>query len=158
MHRRAVAMAGMLAVLMAPVATRAQAPSPAATPGPAQTRAQIARAENAEADRVDGKGGCFYINELQGNHALNDRSVIFRVNVSDFYRLDFADRCYELTYPEPKLILTPVGGIGLVCRAIDLDVKVGEQGPNSIAEPCIPSALHRMTPAEVAAVPKKDLP
>ncbi len=72
--------------------------------------------------------------------------------------MDFAQRCTELTYPQPKLILTPAGGIGLICRAIDLDVKVGEQGPSSIATSCIPSALHKMTPAEVAAIPKKDLP
>ncbi len=154
MRRQAVATAGVLAMLTAPLAARAQAQDRA----PGQSRAQISKAKNAEADRIDGKGGCFYINQLQGDRALNDRSVIFRANVSDFYRLDFANRCFALTYPQPKLILTPFGGIGLVCRALDLDVKVGEQGPYSIPEPCIPSALHKMTPAEVAAVPKKDLP
>ena len=120
--------------------------------------AQGHTAAGNKADREDGKGGCFYINQLQGNHPLGDRAVIFRANVSDFYRMDFAQRCEELTYPEPKLILTPVGGIGLICRALDLDVKVGEQGPGSFPVPCIPSSLHKMTPAEVAAVPKKDLP
>ncbi len=123
-----------------------------------QPEAATTKEQTAKADRQDGQGGCFYINQLQGNHALNDRSVLFRANVSDFYRLDFADRCFALTYPQPVLILTPVGGIGLVCHALDLDVKVGEQGPGSIPEPCIPSSLHKLTPAEVAAVPKKDLP
>ena len=120
--------------------------------------AQTAAADAAKADQLDGRGGCFYINQLQGNHALNDRSVIFRVNVSDFFRLDFAQRCYALTDIQPRLILTPVGGIGSICRAIDLDVKVSEQGPGAIPEACIPSALHKLTPAELAAIPKKDLP
>ena len=112
----------------------------------------------AQADKVDGKGGCFYITQLQSNHALGDRSVLFRVNVSDIYRLDFAQRCVELTFPEPKLILTPVGGQGLICHAIDLDVKVGEQSPGSFPVSCIPSALYKLTPAQVSAIPKKDLP
>ncbi len=112
----------------------------------------------AEADRIDGKGGCFYINQTQGDHALGDRSVLFRVNVSDIYRLDFAQQCAELTFPEPKLILTPAGGQGLICRAIDLDVKVGEQSPGSFPVSCIPSALYKLTAAQVAAIPKKDLP
>ena len=124
---------------------------------PDRSRAQV-QADNAKADRDDGRGGCVYINQLQGNRSLNDRSVIFRANVSDFYQLDFAQRCPELTDPEPIVILTPVGGIGLICHAIDLDVKVGQQGPGSIPVSCIPSAFHRMTPAEVAAVPKKSLP
>lgn len=120
--------------------------------------APAAQAQTPAAARDRPASDCFYINQLQGDHALSERSVIFRVNVSDFYRMDFARGCPALGYPQPRLILTPVGGIGLVCRALDLDVKVGEQGPGSIPEPCIPTDLHRMTPAEVAAVPRKDLP
>ncbi len=121
------------------------------------TEAQ-AQTSPAPAHKAPETNSCFYINQLQGQQALNDRSVIFRVNVSDYYRLDFAGTCPALTFPEPKLILTPVGGIGLVCNALDLDVKVSQNGPGEIPEPCIPSALHRMTPAEVAATPKKSLP
>ena len=117
-----------------------------------------AQPAGANSDYRDGQGGCFYVNQLQGNHALNNQAVIFRVNVSDFYRMDFAQRCEALVYPQPKLILTPVGGIGLICKALDVDVKVGEQGPGSIPEPCIPSSLYKLTPAEVAATPKKNLP
>ena len=164
MIRRTAALGAVLAALAAPAAGWAQAApdaaaSDATAPQASAMDAKAARRAAAlKADKEDGKGGCFYITQLQGNHALNDRAVIFRVNVSDFYQLDFAQRCYALTYPEPKLILTPFGGVGLICRAIDLDVRVGEQSPGSFSEPCIPSALHRLSPAEVAAVPKKDLP
>jgi hypothetical protein len=115
-------------------------------------------AEVGEAARDNPGSDCFYVNQLQGNHALSDHAVIFRVNAADFYRMEFSGGCPALTFPQPKLILTPVGGIGLVCHAIDLDVKVGQQGPGFPPESCIPTALHRMTPAEVAAVPKGDLP
>ena len=142
MNRRRRAAAGsVLALLASTLMARAQTP-----------------AEAAKADKLDGRGGCFYLSQAQGDHALGDQSVIFRVNVSDFYRLDFAQRCQELSYPEPRLIITPYAGQGLICHAIDIDVRVGDQGPGSISEPCIPSALYKLTPAEVAAIPKKDIP
>ena len=153
MNGPGLAMVVFLAALAAPPASRAQI----VPMTPDRSKAQE-RADNAKADREDGLGGCIYINQLQGDRPLNDRSVIFRANASDFYQLDFAQRCIELTYPQPVVILTPVGGIGSICHAIDLDVKVREQGPGSIAVPCIPSAFHKMTPAEVAAIPKKNLP
>jgi hypothetical protein len=101
---------------------------------------------------------CFYVNQIGNNSALDDHTVLFRVNVSDIYQLDFAQACPALTYPNPKLIITPFGGIGLVCHAIDLDVKVGEQGPGSFPMSCITKSLRKLTPAEVAAIPKKKLP
>jgi hypothetical protein len=110
------------------------------------------------AKSTGGGSDCFYISQLQGNHALNDRAVLFRVGVNEIYRLDFAQRCFALTYPDPKLIITPFGGVGLICHAIDIDVKVGQQGPGFFPEACIPSDLHHLTPAEVAAIPKKNLP
>ena len=123
-----------------------------------QAPASQGAVSNAQADELDGKGGCFYITQMQGNHALGDRSVLFRVNVSDIWRMDFAQRCVELTFPEPKLILTPFAGQGLICHALDVDVKVGEQSPGSFPVPCIPSALYKLTPAQAAAIPRNDLP
>ncbi len=124
----------------------------------AAAQAQPQDKANARTAKSRDAGDCVYITQLQNSHPLGDRAVIFRANVSDFYRLDFASQCQELSYPEPKIILTPVGGIGIICHALDVDVKVGEQGPGSIPEGCIPSHWHKMTSAEVAAVPKKDLP
>ena len=138
--RAAVALALAIS-LTAPIAASAQTATKAKTAGV-----------------KDGTGGCVYITQLQGNHALGDRSVIFRANVSDFYRLDFAQQCEALTYPDPRLIITPFGGEGLICHALDLDVRVAENGPGSIAEPCITKSFYKLTPAQVAAIPKKDLP
>jgi len=117
------------------------------------TQAQAARsAKSVET------GQCFYLNQIQGQAVLDDRTVLFRVNVKDVYRLDFAQQCPGLRYPQPKLIITPFGGIGLVCHAIDLDVKVGDQGPGGFATACITKSLRRLTPEEVSAIPKAKLP
>ncbi|MGC1305422.1 MAG: DUF6491 family protein [Caulobacteraceae bacterium] len=112
----------------------------------------------ASASDPPGANQCFYVNQIRGNSALDQRTVLFRVNVKDVYRLDFAQTCPALSYPNPKLIITPFGGIGLVCHAIDLDVKVGEQSPGSFPMACITKSLRKLTPAEVAAIPKKKLP
>jgi hypothetical protein len=135
--------AALALALAAAGPTAATAETPA---GPAG-----ARRDGADAD-------CFRLSELQANHALSERAVLFRVNVSDYYRMEFSGGCPELRYPDPKLILTPAAGMDLICRPIDLDVKVGEQGPGVAPMPCIPTALHRLSPAEVAGLPKKDLP
>jgi hypothetical protein len=133
----------LVAALVASVAPVAKARSPA---------------EAAKAARDRPGSDCFYVNQLQANHALSEHALIFRVNGAEFYRMEFSAGCPALGFPDPKLILTPVGGGGLVRHAIDLDVKVGQQGPGFPPEPCIPTALHHMSPAEVAATPKKDLP
>ena len=147
MNRQAMATAALLAALIGPAAAGAQ-PVPET---PDRTKAEV-KADDARATLLDGRGGCIYITQLQGSRPLNDRTVIFRANVSGFYELDFAQKCYALTFPDPKLIIVPFGGEGLVCHAIDLNVKVGDQGPGSIYEACIPSAFHKMTPAEVAEI------
>ena len=102
---------------------------------------------------------CFNLIQMQNDLPINDHTVLFRVNVSDIYALDFANKCPELTYPDPKLIIVPVGGITEICHAIDLDISVGHNGgPGDIPVPCIPTGLRKLTPAEIAALPKKDIP
>jgi hypothetical protein len=104
------------------------------------------------------RSSCFYINQIQNSRPFDDRTVLFRVSVRDIYRLDFAQSCPALTYPQPRLTLIPFGGVGLICHALDLDVRVGDQGPGAISMPCITKSLRKLTPDEVAAIPKKKLP
>jgi hypothetical protein len=125
----------------------------AAVPGPA-----LAQPGHAPQSKAHEASACFNLSDSQGDKPINEHTVLFRVAVSDIYALDFANGCPELTYPDPKLILTPIGGNGFICHAIDLDVKVGMDGPGDIPVPCIPTGLRKLTPAEIAALPKKDLP
>jgi hypothetical protein len=126
----------------------------AALPG-----AVLAQPDQTKVHKAGTADTCFYITQVENDLPINDHTVLFRVNVSDIYALDFADRCAELTFPSPRLIITPVGGIGLICHAIDVDVKVGQNGgPGDIPTPCIPTGLRKLTPAEIAALPKKDRP
>jgi hypothetical protein len=99
---------------------------------------------------------CFYARDWQGWHAPNEHMMYLRVDMHHIYRVDFASSCQELTWPDAHLITT-FRGSDSVCTPLDLDIKVSE-GPRGIPEPCIASGISELTPDEVAAIPKKDLP
>lgn len=110
------------------------------------------------ADKPAEPSACFYVNQIRASRPQDDRTVLFRVNTSDIYRLDFAQSCPDLTLPRPRLIIVPFGGVGLICHAIDIDVKVGEQGPGFTPMGCIAKSLRKLTSDEVAAIPKNKMP
>jgi len=99
---------------------------------------------------------CFYAHDWQGWHAPNEHMMYIRVNMHEVYRVDFASSCQALTWPDAHLITT-FRGSDSVCTPLDLDIKVSE-GIRGIPEPCIASGISQLTPEEVAAIPKKDLP
>ena len=100
---------------------------------------------------------CFFANQWQGWHAPNEHMMYIRVNMHQVYRVDFASSCQALTWPDAHLVTT-FRGSDSVCTPLDLDIKVADSSPHSIAEPCIASGLSELTPEEIAAIPKKDLP
>ena len=98
---------------------------------------------------------CFRMSQLQSTRPDGDKRIYARVNVNDYYRIDLAQRCSSLPYADQGLVLTPAGGNDLICSPIDLDLKVNDHGA---LEPCIISSITKLTPAEVAAIPKKAKP
>ena len=100
---------------------------------------------------------CFYINQFQGWKAPDAKTIIIRVNVNSYYRLDLAAECHLLKVPSSHLI-THTRGPDTVCSAIDWDLSVAESGMGSIAEPCIVKTMTPLTPADVAALPAKFRP
>jgi len=100
---------------------------------------------------------CFYAHDWQGWHAPNAHMMYIRVDMHRIYRVDFASSCQALTWMDAHLITT-FRGSDSVCTPLDLDIKVSDGGPGHITEPCIASGLSELTPEEVAAIPKKDLP
>ena len=99
-------------------------------------------------------GQCFFINQLEGWRAADDRTIYIRVGVRDFYRLDLAGSCPNLTLPDAHLI-TRTRGPQTVCSAVDWDLSVNTSGPGAIPTPCIVSSMRKLGPAEAAALPKK---
>ena len=76
-----------------------------------------------------------------------------RVGVDDIYRIDMQYPCTDLQ--NSKLIIRSVSGSGQICRAVDIDLKVGDQGFRSA---CVARSITKLTPAEAAALPRKIKP
>jgi hypothetical protein len=100
---------------------------------------------------------CFYINQFQGWKAPDAKTIIIRVNLHDYYRLDLSAECHLLVVPTSHLI-THTRGPDTVCSAIDWYLSVAESGMGSIPEPCIVKTMTPLTPADVAALPPKFRP
>ena len=98
---------------------------------------------------------CFRMSQLQSTRPDGDKRIYARVNVNEYYRIDLAHRCSSLPYADQGLVLTPAGGNDLICSPIDLDLKVNDHGA---LESCIIGSITKLTPAEVAAIPKKAKP
>jgi hypothetical protein len=112
-----------------------------------------AAAVNAQPAVIGGEQ-CFYTRNINGFQAPNDRTVYIRVGVNDIYRLDLMNDCPGLTFRQ-GFGLQSAGGDPWICKAIQATVVYRDTG---IHNRCPVSAIHKLTPAEVAALPKRDLP
>ncbi len=98
---------------------------------------------------------CFFSHDFQSWKSPDTRTIYIRVNTNRYYRLDLANSCNTLHMPDAHLITT-VRGPDMICSPLDWDLKVSEG--NGFAEGCIVKAMTRLTPEEVAAIPKKFKP
>ena len=98
---------------------------------------------------------CFYIIQWQGWKALDPNTLYLGVNMRDVYRVDLSAGSPELMWPDATLI-SQVQGSNSICTAIDLQLAVADTG--GFRQALIASKLTKLTPEEIAAIPKKYRP
>ena len=98
---------------------------------------------------------CFQTTEWQGWSSPSPTVLYLRVRMHDVYRVDLSAGSSELQWKSNHLI-SQVRGSTLVCSAIDLDLAVSDG--NGFVSPLIAKSIRKLSPEEVAAIPKKDLP
>lgn len=105
------------------------------------------------ADAVDrvGAPGCFRMNDMRAHRIADSRTLYVDVGGRETYRFDMSGSCLAGASRQEALITESAGGSGLICRPIDLNLKVRLGG--GMVSPCIISGMTRLTPAEVAALP-----
>jgi hypothetical protein len=96
---------------------------------------------------------CFNLSNIANSRASDDHTLYVRVGGAAIYRLDMQTQCPDLQ--NSKVILRSVSGSGNICNAIDLDLKVGDEGFRSA---CVVGAITKLTPGEAAALPSKIRP
>src|ERR1700761_3394448 len=101
---------------------------------------------------IDG-GRCFFTQSFQNWKAPDDKTIIIRVNLNQYYRLDLANSCTQLKWPSSHLI-TRWRGSNSVCSALDWDLKVSQGDTRGFATPCIVKTMTPLTAVQAAAIPK----
>jgi hypothetical protein len=117
--------------------------------------AAAAQAEPQKAAPQSKPRQCFFSNEWEGWRPLNEKTIILRVRLHDYYRLDLSHRCPELLSPTARII-SFVRGSNTICGPLDLDLRVADD-PH-FSTPCIVSSMTKLTSEEVSHIPKKSLP
>jgi hypothetical protein len=97
---------------------------------------------------------CFFQRDWESWHAPDRNTIYLKINLHDIYRVDLSAGSDLLTWPDAHII-NKVRGPDSVCSPLDLDLSVSD---GHIHEFLIAKAITKLTPEQVAAIPKKDLP
>jgi hypothetical protein len=87
--------------------------------------------------------------------AENGDVLYLRVHINDIYRVDLTPGSHAYKSPGYFLV-NVVRGSGWICSAIDLDLTLASD--YGFRRPLIAVSMRKLTPEEVAAIPRKDLP
>jgi hypothetical protein len=111
-------------------------------------------AQATDAPAAKAKTACFFTRNWDGWRSPNKDTIYLRVSVRDIWQVDLSGGSQMLLWPDSHLI-NDVHGTDSVCYPIDLSLKVAN---DSFVEPLFIKAITKLTPEQVAAIPKKDLP
>jgi len=133
-----VSAAAVLAVAGAAVAIAKPAPNPVLPPAP-------------EAGTGLPSGQCFRSQDIR-NHTIGDRdTLLVAVNRNDVYRIGVKGCLAGAISSDPIITRSPPGS-SIICKPLDLDISIAKGG---FATHCIVDYVVKMTPEQVAALPKK---
>ncbi len=114
----------------------------------------LAGASNAQAAARTGQD-CFFSSTWSGWKAPDDKTLLLRIGVRDVFRVDLQGETSQLHDPGARLV-NVIRGSNSICSPLDLDLKVTSDSGFSV--PLIATAITRLTPDQVAAIPKRDQP
>jgi hypothetical protein len=114
----------------------------------------VAHAATAPADAKNATRNCFLSRDWQDWRGATPDKIYFRINIHDIYQVDLSGGSNMVTDPSNHLI-SHQRGSSWICGPLDLDLKISD---GHIIEPLFVKALTKLTPEQVALIPKKDLP
>jgi hypothetical protein len=110
-----------------------------------------ANAATAPAERA-----CFAANNWEGWSSPGDGdALLLRVGVNDIYRVELTPGTHVHKRGD-QFIVNRIRGSNWICSALDLDLDLSDH--HGFRQPLIARSLRKLAPAEVAAIPRKDLP
>jgi hypothetical protein len=99
---------------------------------------------------------CFLSSTWQGWSAPRDADVLYlRVRGNNIFRVDLTPGSHVHRYGGDYLV-NQIRGSSWICSALDLDLALTNY--DGFPRPLVATNLHKLTPAEVAAIPREDMP
>ncbi len=96
---------------------------------------------------------CFFPSSVSGFRAADEHNLYLRVGVRDVYQFEMFGPCQDINWNERIAIVTRGGGT--ICSGMDADIVTHTSiGPQR----CPVRSVRKLTPEEVAALPKKSQP
>lgn len=111
-------------------------------------------AHAAAPDKDNTTRNCFLTQDWQDWRGADANTLYFRVHAHDFYKIELSSGSNMVTDPSNHLI-SNVRVSPWICGPLDLDLKISD---GHLTEPLIVKSISKLTPEEVAAIPKKVLP
>ncbi len=100
--------------------------------------------------------GCFASNNWNSWSTIDDGdALLLQVGQRDFYRVGLTAGTHARKVPG-EFLVNELRGSGWVCSHLDLDLWITDR--QGMRLPLIATSLRRLSPDEVAALPKKTLP
>lgn len=140
----------LAAALTATLAAAACAGQPPGAPSPA-VGAQAAAGVNATASASG--SSCFRMTQIRGHRIAGDNTIYMRVGSDDVYQVTTAGACGAGALRNDTLIISTTAGADLICRPIDLDLKI--RSGAGMVTPCIVSSIARLSAEQAKAIPEK---
>jgi hypothetical protein len=92
---------------------------------------------------------CFFTNAANGFAAADDNTVNIRVGVKDVYQFEMFSPCRDIRWSEGVALVSRAGSS--ICTGLDAEIVTRSPiGPQH----CHVRAVRKLTPTEIAALPK----
>lgn len=101
-------------------------------------------------------GACFASNAWRGWSAPGDGDALYlEVNVHDIYKVELTPGSHVHKYGD-RFLVNQVRGSNWICSPLDLDLTLSDRF--GFRQPLIARSLRKLSPAEIAEIPRRDLP
>lgn len=116
----------------------------------------LGAASGVSATDKPSKNECFWARNVTSFAAPDDHTVYVRVNLHDVYRLDLMIACPDVDWNQRIALQSSHGAGGSICGPLDAEIISHATGLGR--QRCPVKAMHKLTPDEIAALPKKAKP
>jgi hypothetical protein len=117
----------------------------------------LAEAPTASAAANQSKGECFWGHDASGFSAPDNTKVYIRAGLRDVYELSLFGPCLDVDWAQ-SIALRSRSGDDFICAGNNVNYEIISPSHTVGRQRCEVNAVRKLTPDQVAALPKRDRP